>query len=127
MSDRIFTVPNLISVLRLLCIPLFVWILFGIENRLDQVLANLLDNAISFSPKNSEIIIDIHNKKDIVSLKIKDKTYNTLHFNFSSTDKKLGKDKKLNTDVWYDEETLNWVKATFEKKGKWEYKLVLVD
>ena len=33
MSDRIFTVPNLISVLRLLCIPLFVWILFGIENR----------------------------------------------------------------------------------------------
>ena len=61
------------------------------------------------------------------SLKIKDKTYNTLHFNFSSTDKKLGKDKKLNTDVWYDEETLNWVKATFEKKGKWEYKLALVD
>jgi len=30
----------------------------------------------------------------------------------------------LNTDVWYDEETLNWVKATFEKKGKWEYKLL---
>ena len=46
--------------------------IFGIENRLEQVLANLLDNAISFSPKNSEIIIDIHNKKDIVSLKIKD-------------------------------------------------------
>jgi len=54
------------------------------------------------------------------------KTYNTLHFNFSSTDKKLVKDKKLNTDVWYDEKTLNWVKATFEKKGKWEYKLVLI-
>ena len=36
----------------------------------------------------------------------------------------LNCDKKLNTDVWYDEETLNWVKATFEKKGKWEYKLV---
>ena len=33
MSDRIFTVPNFISVLRLLCIPLFVWILFGIESR----------------------------------------------------------------------------------------------
>ena len=61
------------------------------------------------------------------SLKIKDKTYNTLHFNFSSTDKKLGKDKKLNTDVWYDEETLNWVKATFKKKGRWEYRLVLIE
>ena len=60
-------------------------------------------------------------------IKIGDKTYNTLHFNFSSTDKKLDKDKKLNTDVWYDEETLNWVRASFEKKGKWEYKLISID
>ena len=60
-------------------------------------------------------------------IKIGSKIYKTLHFNFSSTDKKLDKDKKLNTDVWYDEETLNWVKATFNKKGKWEYKLVLID
>ena len=54
------------------------------------------------------------------------KSYNTLHFNFSSTDKKLTKDKKLNTDVWYDEKTLNWIKASFKKKGKWEYKLVSI-
>ena len=46
--------------------------LFGIENRLEQVLANLLDNAISFSPKNSDIVIDIQNKIDTISLKIKD-------------------------------------------------------
>tara|TARA_Y100000590_G_scaffold370463_1_gene432298 strand:+ start:356 stop:1039 length:684 start_codon:yes stop_codon:yes gene_type:complete len=52
--------------------------------------------------------------------------YDTLHFNFSSTDEKLSKDKKLNTDVWYDEKTLNWVKASFKKKGNWEYKLVLI-
>ena len=55
------------------------------------------------------------------------KKYNTLHFNFSSTDKKLSGDKKLNTDVWYDEKTLYWIKASFNKKGKWEYKLVLID
>jgi len=61
------------------------------------------------------------------SLKIGEKTYNTLHFNFSSVDKKLAKDKKLNTDVWYDEETLNWVKATFKKKGDWEYRLLLIE
>ena len=60
-------------------------------------------------------------------IKIGDKSYNTLHFNFSSTDKKLAKDKKLNTDVWYDEQTLNWIKASFEKKGKWEYKLISID
>ena len=55
-----------------------------------------------------------------------EKSYNTLHFNFSSTDKKLVKNKKLDTDVWYDEKTLNWVKASFDKKGKWEYRLVSV-
>tara|TARA_B100000029_G_scaffold510227_1_gene601215 strand:+ start:1157 stop:1840 length:684 start_codon:yes stop_codon:yes gene_type:complete len=60
-------------------------------------------------------------------LKIGEKSYDTLHFNFSSTDKKLAKDKKLNTDVWYDEKTLNWVKASFKKKGKWEYKLVSIE
>ena len=61
------------------------------------------------------------------TIKFSDKSYNTLHYNFSSTDKKLGKDKKLNTDVWYDEKTLNWVKASFNKKGKWEYKLVKIE
>ena len=54
------------------------------------------------------------------------KTYNTLHFNFSSVDKKLAKDKKLNTDVWYEEDSLNWVKAIFKKKGNWEYRLLLI-
>ncbi len=61
------------------------------------------------------------------TVKIGDKTYETLHFNFSSTDKKLDKKKKLNTDVWYDEKTLNWIKASFNKKGKWEYRLVLIN
>ena len=61
------------------------------------------------------------------SINIDGKMYNTLHFNFSSTDKKLEKNKKLNTDVWYDEQTLNWVRATFKKKGNWEYKLNLIE
>jgi len=61
------------------------------------------------------------------TINIGGKKYNTLHFNFSSSDEKLAKDKKLNTDVWYDEETLNWVKASFDKKGKWEYKLLLLE
>jgi len=63
-------------------------------------------------------------KEDI---EIGNNTYKTLHFNFSSTDNKLGKDKKLNTDVWYEEKTLNWIKASFNKKGKWEYKLVSIE
>ena len=61
------------------------------------------------------------------TIKFNSKSYKTLHFNFSSTDKKLSKGKRLNTDVWYDEETLNWIKASFKKKGNWEYKLVSIN
>ena len=52
-----------------------------------------------------------------------DKTYKTLKFNFSSTDSSLSKDKKLNIDVWYEEDTFLWVKAAFDKTGYWEYRL----
>ena len=58
---------------------------------------------------------------------INGKEYDALHFNFSSTDKKLKKNKKLNTDVWYDEKTLNWIKASFNKKGYWEYRLLSLE
>ena len=60
-------------------------------------------------------------------INIDGKSYNALHFNFSSSDKNLSKDKKLNTDVWYDEKTLNWIKASFKKKGNWEYKLISIE
>ena len=60
-------------------------------------------------------------------LNIDGKIYNALHFNFSSSNKSLSKNKKLNTDVWYDEQTLNWVKASFKKQGKWEYRLISIE
>ena len=52
-----------------------------------------------------------------------DKTFNTLHFNFKSSDKTLPDNKKLNTDIWYDEKTKLWVKAAFDKTGYWEYRI----
>jgi len=61
------------------------------------------------------------------TLNINGKNYKSLHFNFSSTDKSLKKNKKLNTDVWYEEDSLNWIKASFNKKGEWEYKLVNIE
>jgi cardiolipin synthase len=32
-EDRILTIPNLVTVVRLACVPLFLWLLFGRENR----------------------------------------------------------------------------------------------
>ena len=52
-----------------------------------------------------------------------DKTYKTLKFNFSSTDPSLSKDKKLNINIWYEENTYLWVKAAFDKTGYWEYRI----
>ena len=60
-------------------------------------------------------------------IKIGEKTYNTLRFNFSSSDPSLSKDKKLNTDIWYEENTYLWVKAAFDKMGYWEYRLKNVE
>ena len=56
-------------------------------------------------------------------VQIGDKKYKTLKFNFSSSDPSLSKDKKLNTDIWYEENTYLWVKAAFSKSGYWEYRL----
>ena len=56
-------------------------------------------------------------------VQIGNKTYKKLHFNFKSSDETLPDSKKLNTDIWYDEETYLWVKAAFEKTGYWEYRL----
>ena len=64
--------------------------------------------------------VEFKGKEDV---KIGDKVYKTLRFNFSSSDPSLSKDKKLNTDIWYEEGTFLWVKAAFDKTGYWEYRL----
>ena len=48
------------------------YLIFGIENRLEQVIANLLDNSISFSPEGSKIKIEINEVNNNFILKIKD-------------------------------------------------------
>ncbi|MDC0943347.1 DUF6134 family protein [Pelagibacteraceae bacterium] len=63
-------------------------------------------------------------KKDV---KIGDKIYKTLHFNFKSSDETLPESKKLNTDIWYEENTYLWVKAAFDKTGHWEYRIKKVN
>ena len=56
-------------------------------------------------------------------VKIGEKVFKTLRFNFKSSDETLPDSKKLDTDIWYEEETYLWVKAAFEKTGYWEYRI----
>ena len=51
------------------------------------------------------------------------KSYNSLHFKFLSSDESLPDNKKLNTDIWYEENSFIWLKAKFVKQGEWEYRL----
>ena len=60
-------------------------------------------------------------------LVINNKSYTALKFNFFSSDPSLSKDKKLDTNVWYDEKTLIWLKISFNKNGKWEYRLKKIE
>ena len=61
------------------------------------------------------------------TIEINNETYTALKFNFFSSDPSLSKDKKLNTNVWYDEKNLMWLKTSFEKTGYWEYRLKYFD
>ena len=61
------------------------------------------------------------------TIKINNEKYSALRFNFFSSDPSLSKDKKLNIDVWYDEKSLMWLKASFDNDGYWEYRLKYFD
>ena len=77
--------------------------------QISGISGRIIDQTVTFIGKE-EVIIG-------------NKTYQTLHFNFKSSDEKLPDSKKLNTDIWYDENTYLWVKAAFDKTGYWEYRL----
>jgi len=44
----------------------------GVESKLEQIIANILDNAVSFSPSNSSVIITCNTKKKEAQLVIED-------------------------------------------------------
>jgi two-component system sensor histidine kinase ChvG len=46
--------------------------IFGISNRIEQVIANLLDNSISFSQDNQKIEIDLDETSSNLLLSVKD-------------------------------------------------------
>ena len=59
--------------------------ILGIENRIEQIIANLLENSISFSENNQEIIVEISKKEnDRLSLVVIDEG---IGFSEKNTDK----------------------------------------
>ena len=54
---------------------------------------------------------------------LKDKEYETKHYNIKSKNPNLPEKKKFNFDVWYDEKNNIIIKIAYTKMGKWEYRL----
>jgi hypothetical protein len=79
------------------------------KKQISAISGRIIDQTVTFIGKEE--------------ITIGSKTYNSLHFNFKSSDKSLPDSKKLNTDIWYDENSLLWLKASFDKTGHWEYRL----
>ena len=48
------------------------YLIKGISNRLEQIIANLLDNAVSFSNNGSSILVDLNKDDSNISLKVID-------------------------------------------------------
>tara|TARA_B100001029_G_scaffold41974_1_gene32727 strand:- start:725 stop:1408 length:684 start_codon:yes stop_codon:yes gene_type:complete len=86
----------------------------------------IVKNSKQISPISGRIInqkVSFLGKKKI---SVNGVSYNSLHFHFLSDDNKPDKKKKLNMQVWYDSESLLWLKASYNKLGTWEYRLLEV-
>ena len=77
--------------------------------QISGISGRIIDQTVTFIG-NEEVIIG-------------DKIYKTLRFNFKSSDETLPDSKKLNTDIWYEEDSYLWVKAAFDKTVYWEYRI----
>ena len=83
----------------------------------------IVNNSKQISPISGSI-----NKQKVTFLGKKElimngKNYKALHFHFMSDDAKPAKKKKINIQIWYDAQSLIWIKASYDKLGKWEYRL----
>ena len=80
--------------------------------------ANSQISPISGSIKE-QIVTFIGNQK----INLYGKNYETEHFKLTSKDITLPENKKLNFDIWLDKKTSMIIKVSYERMGKWEYRL----
>tara|TARA_B100000700_G_scaffold318956_1_gene413169 strand:- start:1115 stop:1798 length:684 start_codon:yes stop_codon:yes gene_type:complete len=75
------------------------------------------------SPISGRVINQKVNFLGKKKININNENYECLNFHFLSNDKKPNDKKKINIKIWYDVNTLLWIKAEYQKFGRWEYRL----
>ena len=102
------------------------------EASIDNIIGNwwnhkILQNDSQISPISGSI------KKQIVTFVGKEKieqygkVYNVDRFTLKSKDMTLPKDKRLDFNIWYDQETAQIIRISYSRMGNWEYRLKGVD
>ena len=83
----------------------------------------ILDASKQISPLSGSIkeqVVKFLGKENLI---INNKAYKANHYKLKSKDENLPNDKKLNFDIWYDDEKKIILKVSYSRLGNWEYKL----
>ena len=98
----------------------------------DNIIGNwwshkILQTNSQISPISGSIkkqIVTFIGKKEI---KQNGKIYNVDHFTLKSKDMSLPEDKRLDFNIWYDQESSQIIRVSYSRMGNWEYRLKSFD
>ena len=98
------------------------------ETDSDAIISSLWNHEIITRNKQISSISGSINKYKVKflgkkSINIDNKIFKTINFHlFSDNDLKMN-EKKININIWYEDKSLIWIKASYQKLGLWEYRL----
>ena len=98
------------------------------EASIDNIVGNwwnhkILQSDSQISPISGSIkkqVVTFISKKKIEQ---NGKVYNVSHFTLKSKDMSLPKDKRLDFNIWYDQESSMIIRVSYSRMGNWEYRL----
>ena len=95
---------------------------------IDNVIGNwwshkILQTNSQISPISGSIKEQIVTFIGKEKLELYGKTYDVEHFKLTSKDMSIPKDKRLNFDIWFNNENTLILKVTYSRMGDWEYRI----
>ena len=102
------------------------------EASIDNIVGNwwnhkILQSDSQISPISGSIkkqVVTFISKKKIEQ---NGKVYNVSHFTLTSKDMSLPKDKRLDFNIWYDQENSLIIRVSYSRMGNWEYRLKIIE
>ncbi len=101
---------------------------FSGEAKLNNVIGNWWNHKIlqadsQISPISGSIKEQVVTFIGKEKIDLYGKIYDADHFTLKSKDMNISKDKRLDFNIWYDQENLRILKVTYSRMGNWEYRL----